>query len=115
MSRNFELLQNLGKEQDFFDGGVEVPERPIAAPEPLLELKSPTLTMEAAQREEVAKLVQRVFLLPGDKAARFVVFAGSEAGAGCSWICSRAAEVLGSQVAGSVCVGGGNLRFARVH
>ena len=115
MSRNFELLQNLGKERDVFEVGVEVPVRPIAVPGPLLELKSPKLTMEAAQREEVGKLVQRIFLLPGDKAVRSVVFAGAEAGAGCSWICSRAAEILASQVTGSVCLVDANLRSAALH
>ena len=115
MSRNFELLQNLGKERDMFEVGAEVPQAPVVPPPPPVELKSPKLAMEAAQREEVAKLVQRVFLLPGPKAARFVVFAGTEAGNGCSWMCSRAAEILAAQVTGSICVVDANLRSPALH
>ncbi|SRR6266567_373817 len=110
MSRNFELLQNLGKEREMFEVGVEMPGIPAVPQQSPIELKPLKLEMEAIQKEEVAKLVQRVFLLPGAKASHFVVFSGTEAGNGCSWICSRAAEILASQVTGSVCVVDANLR-----
>jgi capsular exopolysaccharide synthesis family protein len=117
MSRNFELLQNLGKEREMFEVGVELPQImvPPVPQEAPVQLKPLKLEMEAVQKEEVAKLVQRVFLLPGAKASHFVVFSGSEAGNGCSWICSRAAEILASQVPGSICVVDANLRSPTLH
>jgi capsular exopolysaccharide synthesis family protein len=115
MSRNFELLQNLGKEHEMFGVGVDIPAAPPAPQVAPAELKPLKLEMEAVQKEEVAKLVQRVFLLPGAKASHFVVFSGTEAGNGCSWICSRAAEILASQVSGSICVVDANLRSPTLH
>jgi Mrp family chromosome partitioning ATPase len=65
---------------------------------------------------EIAKLVQRVFVLPGSaKAPGAVAFCGVEAGAGCSWICARCGEALAEQVAGSVCLVDGNLRRPSLH
>src|SRR5713226_7302960 len=115
MSRNFELLQNLGKEREMFEVGLEMPANPAVPQESPVELKPLKLEMEAIQKEEVAKLVQRVFLLPGAKASHFVVFSGTEPGNGCSWICSRAAEILASQVTGSICVVDANLRSPTLH
>jgi protein-tyrosine kinase len=115
MSRNFELLQNLGKEREMFEVGVEMPAVLAVPQESPAELKPLKLEMETVQKEEVAKLVQRVFLLPGAKASHFVVFSGTEPGNGCSWICSRAAEILASQVTGSICVVDANLRSPTLH
>jgi Mrp family chromosome partitioning ATPase len=44
-----------------------------------------------------------------------VVFAGTEAGNGSSWICARAAEILASKVTGTVCVVDANLRAPGLH
>ncbi len=123
MSRNFELMQNLGKEREMFEA-VPEPSSTVAgaatatatqfAPAPL-ELQPLQLQMEAGQRDEVFKLVQRVFLTPGAEKGRLVVVAGTESGNGCSWICARMAEVLASQVSGSVCVVDANLRSPGLH
>lgn len=125
MSRNFELMQNLGRERDMFEaaaGGAAQATAATVAPEPAvqaapapLELQPLQLKMEESQRDEIFKLVQRVFLLPGAGRGRLVVVSGMESGNGCSWICARMAEVLASQVTGSVCVVDANLRTPGLH
>jgi len=119
MSRNFELMQNLGKEREMFEAPMEastVVAEPAAkfVPAPV-ELQPLQLHMEEGQRDEVFKLVQRVFLMPGAARGRLVVVSAMEAGNGCSWLCARMAEVLSSQVAGSVCVVDANLRSPGLH
>jgi receptor protein-tyrosine kinase len=129
MSRNFELLQNLGKEQDIFqatdflDSSV-LPAAPMAMPSPLSLSSVPLpevtpaplmLAMDEAQRDEMAKLVQRLFLVPGSDAPRVVIVSGTESGSGCSWVCARMAELLASQVSASVCVVDANLGAPGLH
>jgi succinoglycan biosynthesis transport protein ExoP len=137
MSRNFELLQNIGKEEEYFQ-----PERLLAVPpaentpapeanapsEPLPSIFSteavpapaPTaeplqFAMESSQLAELAKLVQRIFLLPGGEYNHTVVFTSSDEGNGCSWICARVGELLASQVTGSVCLVDANLGSPTLH
>ena len=121
MSRNFELMQNLGKEREMFEAAVpetstvvEEPAPKFAAPAPV-EIQPLQLQMEEGQRDEIFKLVQRVFLVPGAARGRVVVVSGMESGNGASWICARMAEVLASQVSGSVCVVDANLRAPGLH
>lgn len=115
-------MQNLGRDREMFEAAAEpasaaVVEEPVAsakfAPAPV-ELQPLQLKMESAQRDEIFKLVQRVFLA-GAGRGRLVVVSGMEAGNGCSWICARMAEVLASQVSGSVCVVDANLRSPGLH
>ena len=66
--------------------------------------------------DEVMKLVQRVFILPGAaQAPGAVTFAGVDRGAGCSWVCAHASEVLAEQVTGNVCIVDANLRSPSLH
>ena len=115
MSRNFELLQKLGKEQDMLpgDGG------PMPLPEPVeqrpMELRPPQLKMDPAQKDEVTKLVQRLFLAAGADVSRVVVVTSIEAGSGSSWICARIGEILASQISASVCVVDANLGAPGLH
>jgi Mrp family chromosome partitioning ATPase len=61
--------------------------------------------------DEIMKLVHRVFILPGvAKAPGVVAFCGVDQGAGCTWVCARASEVLASQTSGTVCAVDANLR-----
>jgi len=66
--------------------------------------KGSGLDLEAIAERETAKLVQRVFLLPGSAAPRMVMFCGAGKGDGSSWVCLRASEALASQGEASVCV-----------
>jgi Mrp family chromosome partitioning ATPase len=118
MSRNFELLQNLGKEHDVFQSELmEVTTVPLPSPAPLMDVKPAPLVlpMEDAQKDEMTKLVQRLFLVPGMDAPRVIVVSGTESGSGCSWVCARMAEVLASQVSSSVCVVDANLSAPGLH
>jgi Mrp family chromosome partitioning ATPase len=116
LSRNFELLQQVG-------GMLEMPAAPEEAVEPVTmppletEPSTPALDVAGKVRDEIAKLVLNLFLLPAAQAQarRQVIFAGAEAGAGSSWMCARVAEVLASQVRGSVCVVDCNLRSPGLH
>jgi Mrp family chromosome partitioning ATPase len=120
MSRNFELLQNLGKESVLFEAppmeavNQKVP-RPAPESAPLTAVREPQLYLEPIEREELTKLTQRVFLNSGPQAPRVVVFAASESGNGCSSICASAAELLAAQVSGTVCLVDANLRGPGLH
>jgi capsular exopolysaccharide synthesis family protein len=116
MSRNFELLQKIGREQALYSSSAteeQIPE--LVEPTPEVVPVGSRLAIAGAELEEITKLVQRVFLLPGSDAPRTVVFSGTEPGNGCSWVCARVAEVLTSQVAGSVCLVDANLRHPGLH
>lgn len=132
MSRNFELLQRLSKEQEMFDTGTELspltPLQVVAAPlevpsslqldqgkETTSDLECLNLETEDRQRDELMDFVQRVFVMPREGAPRTVVLIGSEPGNGCSWICSRAVQILASYVKGPICVVDANLRAPALH
>jgi Mrp family chromosome partitioning ATPase len=143
MSRNFELLQNIGKDQEYLRQDRSVretmpavvpmpsPERaennePVITPADALPEPAPTpipvpsneplqFAMESSQLAELTKMVQRVFLLPGSEYNHTVVFTGSDVGNGCSWICARVAELLASQITGTVCVVDANLQSPTLH
>jgi Mrp family chromosome partitioning ATPase len=117
MSRNFELLQTLGKEGMLLDAAAAAlidQKTHIPASEPVVA-KEPQLKLEPKEREELTKLAQRIFLHPGTEAPRVVVFAATEPGNGCSSICACAAELLAAQVSGSVCLVDANLRNPGLH
>jgi Mrp family chromosome partitioning ATPase len=62
------------------------------------------------------KLVQQVFILPGSgQAPGAIAFCAVDKGAGCSWVCARASELLAEQVPGRVCVVDANLRSPFLH
>jgi Mrp family chromosome partitioning ATPase len=70
----------------------------------------------AVVEDEIARLIRRVFILPGsDQAPAAVAFCAVDKGAGCSWVCARASEVLAAQVPGRVCVVDANLRSPFLH
>jgi len=63
-----------------------------------------------AVREESLKLVQRLFLTPGQRPPKSVMFVGVDSGNACSRLCGVIAEMLAENVAGSVCLVDGNFR-----
>jgi Mrp family chromosome partitioning ATPase len=66
------------------------------------------------QREEI-KLVQRLFLAPGQRSPRTVLFSGVEADGGCASICARVGYTLAAQTDGPVCVVDTNFRSPSLH
>jgi len=130
MSRNFSLLQIVGKDQEYFQTENEAGAPVLASvPAPPAEVKAfPAVTspeqplrfaMETWQLEELSKLVHGVFLAPAAESRRAsnrcVVLASTESGNGCSWICARAGELLASQVAGRVCLVDANFGRPTLH
>lgn len=113
MSKNFELLHQMGKTPEMLHSNVEPALKDIAPVD--LSQSTPTLQIDGVAREEVNKLVHRLFLVGGTDGPRHVVFSGTELGNGCSWMCVRAAEVLASQVGNSVCVVDCNLSSPSLH
>lgn len=122
MSRNFELLQKLGKEQEILsptpaDGNPQA----AAAPRPAVETAAvapagtPAAELTPGSLEQVNALAQQLFIIPGADAPRTVVFTSTESGTGTSWVCAHLAEVLASRVAGSVCLVDANLRNPTLH
>jgi protein-tyrosine kinase len=114
MSRNFELLDQLRKTQEMLQTDSE-PVLGTVVPAEAFTAAVPALQIDGGTREEIGKLVQRLFLLPGTDAVRHVVFSGTESGDGCSWICARVGEILASQVASSVCIVDCSLRAPSLH
>ncbi len=101
MSKNFELLYQAGKAAGMLRAEVE-PAEPTALPE--VSTSVPALKIDGMARDEVSKLVHRLFFLPGADAPRHVVFTGTEQGHGCTWMCAHVGEVLASQTASTVCL-----------
>ena len=110
MSRNFELLNQMGK-------GVAFQPEAEPRPVPVAEVPSflPSLAIEGIARDEITKLVHRTFLLAGAEGPRRVVFTATESGNGGTWVCAHAAEMLASQVNRSVCIVDCNLKAPSLH
>jgi protein-tyrosine kinase len=121
MSRIYELLHQLGKDQEVLGVAADCPDaEPIACPETQpscepFQAIEPQLKLEPQEQEQLTRLVQRIFLFSGSDAPRVVVFTASEPGNGSSWICARAAETLAAQVSGTVCLIDANLKNPGLH
>jgi Mrp family chromosome partitioning ATPase len=111
MSRNFELLQKIGQQQGFFETQADAQ---TILQEPL-PVASSTLAMSDTELEELTKLVQRVFMLPGNDAPHVVPFMATESGNGCSFIVARVGDVLASHVGATICLVDANLRNPGLH
>jgi len=116
LSRNFELLSEAGRMHELVQQQMEpavhvahVPSRPVEDD----FSSTASLEMSGPIRDEVDKLVQRLFL--SAQGPRRVVFAGTEPNSGCSWMTARVAETLAAQGRGSVCVVDCNLRSPGLH
>jgi protein-tyrosine kinase len=108
LSRTFEMLQRLEKEQE------------LSAAPMRTSLTAPTKAEPEAKsvrvgEEEVLKLVQRVFRSSSPEAPRVVVFSGVDHGNGCSWVSSSAALTLAAQTTASICLVDANLRTPSLH
>lgn len=106
MSRNFELLERASKELEGFNSAGQII--------PKAERISPPPDARTLSREELVKLVQRIFLLDHD-VRRMVVFTAVENSTGCTSICAGAAEAIAAQVDAPVCVVDANVRRPALH
>jgi protein-tyrosine kinase len=132
LSRNFELLSEAGRLHELVQSQADpsqvsprAAEDSFVAPqgfESNFSVAQPvednfpeagSLETSEAIKQEIVKLVQRLFL--SEQGPRRVVFAGTESGCGCSWMCARVAEELASQGRGTVCVVDCNLRSPGLH
>ncbi len=110
MSRTFEMLQRLEKEQE-----LAVPPSPTSVPlAPRVNGDHSGKSVRVGE-EEVLKLVQRVFRSSSPDAPRAVVFSGVAHGDGASWITANAAMTLAAQTTASICVVDANLRTPSLH
>jgi capsular exopolysaccharide synthesis family protein len=108
MSKNFELLTHVEEDSRLF----QATERKV---EPSVVQGASPLLGDVA-RNEVAKLVQRIFLTSREgRTPRAVAFCGTERGDGASWICAQVARAVAAQGATSVCAIDANLRSPGLH
>jgi Mrp family chromosome partitioning ATPase len=113
MSKNFELLYQTGKTQEMLQVDSKS-ESTILVPDDLSPC-APALEIGGMAREELSKLVHRLFLVSGTEGPRHVAFAGTESQTGCTWTCAHAAEILASHVRHTVCVVDCNLTSPSLH
>jgi Mrp family chromosome partitioning ATPase len=107
MSKNFELLQRLAKEELLTPASMPLPLRQ-ATPSPVLKRQ--------VANEEITKLVQRLFLHGGQAGgSRVVSFSGIARDDRSSWICACAGESLASQADTSVCLVDANSWSPQLH
>jgi succinoglycan biosynthesis transport protein ExoP len=111
MSKNFELLQqaqiSLGGSASLPAAVVETDEKKKA--EIVTETEDLAIA-DSAFRQESLKLVQRLFLLPGQTPPGAVLFAAIDSRNGCSHLCAVTAQLLADSVSGSVCLVEANFR-----
>jgi protein-tyrosine kinase len=110
MSKNFELLQQTDLNGNGSPAGHSAGPQPAAFHAGNGNGKEARLDLDQVTHEETLRLVQSVFLVAGPNPPRVVMFSGIDAGNGCSHICAQAAQVLASNVSGSVCLVDANLR-----
>lgn len=93
---------------DFTVGG-------IAASSPASNRRPSSLVLSELADEQIAALVQRVFVFPSAGAPRLVVFSSIDTRSRASWISFRTAELLAQHVSGSVCLVDANWRAPLLH
>lgn len=109
MSRNFELMQQaqIGMNGSSTLSGSVFQSEARTKQEAAAEA---AITVAPAIREESLKLVQRLFLAPGQKAPKAVVFAAIDSQSGCSRLCAITSQLLAESIGGTVCLLEGNFR-----
>jgi Mrp family chromosome partitioning ATPase len=116
MSKNYELLQKLGKEQEALHPvQAEAGQAGQSSAASSLNGTAPVAPLPTPPSEEINALAQQVFLVPGAAAPRTVVLTSTEPGTGCTWVCAHLGEVLSGHVAASVCLVDANLMDPGLH
>lgn len=108
MSRSFDILRKSEALPEAFSSRSTVKN--------LIHSDTSHRDQQALVEDQVKTLVQRIFVVvDAAKPPEIVAFSGVDTGAGCSWVCARASEVLADQVSGNVCVVDANLRSPSLH
>lgn len=100
MSKNFEVLLRAERQSELF--GPAVVDREIVETKPTRN--RPQIRVDPSADNEEIKLIERVFLFPGQHAPRVVVFCGIEGRGGTAGICARAGRNLAEQTGMPVCL-----------
>jgi Mrp family chromosome partitioning ATPase len=95
MSKNFELLQQMQRDQSDSVSSL---------------LEENRYSGGEWASDESLRLVQQIFLVQAQNPPRVVVFAGIDHGNGCTEICASVAETLARNTSGSVCIVEANFR-----
>jgi len=104
MSRYFDLMQEMERDQEFrFDQQIK-PDFSIPG-----ENRNLAAHRQSAS-DSTLRLVQRIFLQRTEESPRMVVFAGIDHGNGCSQIAASVAETLARNASGAVCLVEANFR-----
>ena len=98
----YELLHKTDEQDDL----IQVVGPKAAAP----TRNNRSLPRMQQTRDEIIKLVQRLLSPTGAETPQVVIFSAVEQGAGCSWVCARAAEIVAAHVEGPVCLVDANFR-----
>jgi capsular exopolysaccharide synthesis family protein len=109
MSRNFQLMQQLE-----IDSSLAVSD----AVDPTLTKLEEVPIRSGSNRwtsDEALSLAQRVFLPQSDTSPRMVVFAGVNAGDGCTGFCASVAGTLAQNGLGPICIVEANFRSPSLH
>lgn len=105
MSRNFELLQQMAVVRARAQGTKPIiPMRKRPKPDP-----------RSLSREELIKLIQRIFLLPDTEGQKVVVFTGGQSGSGCSSILAGIGQILAAQTDRAICMVDANMENPALH
>ena len=111
MSRTFEILERAQQDRDLFR--VPPVTRAVPANTAVTGSESPLHDLASFTREEVLRLVQRLFLAAdnvGNTALRQVVFCGIDETDGSNRLCDRVGRILAQQTPSQVCVVDANIR-----
>ena len=108
MSKNFELMQQV--DRGFEATSIPGPSPVFSKAHEKVRTNGTRFDLGQVAREEILKLVQRIFLQQTQEASRAILFAGIDQGTGCSQICLLVAETLRSTVSGSICLVEANFR-----
>jgi polysaccharide biosynthesis transport protein len=110
VSKSFELLTRLGKYDTLFQTQPPPqPAQPAVRTVPISSLPFSWKREQAASEEEI-KLVQRVFVVPGQDAPKSVAFCGVDEEDESKHICARVGEILAARTTGRVCLIDASLR-----
>ena len=115
MSRNYELMNQMFKTQVLIDSDAGPVTAPAPEVLPEVSLSTPLLQIEGMAKQEITRLVQRLFVLGGAEGPRRVVFLCTESGNGNTWMCAHVGEILASLVDRSVCLVDCNFRSPTLH